>query len=66
MAKVVVFFKFADGTTVQAIAAGKTTYPDALATMRAEAVRAFKESMAYALGEPEPASEPMPAIEDES
>lgn len=65
MARVVVFYKFADGTTVQTIAIGKASYPDALADLRAEAVRAFKESMAYALAEGEPAGDALPVIEDE-
>lgn len=49
MAKVVVYFRFADGDTIQAIASGETSYPDALAQLRAEAVKAFQESLTFAM-----------------
>ena len=66
MARVVVFFKFADGDTVQAIVDGKTSYPDALAQIRSEAVTAFKQAMDHALGLQAPKDEPAPTFEDES
>jgi len=64
MARIVVFFKFADGDNIQVIADGKPSYPDALAQLRSEAVTAFKESLAYTLALQAPKVET--PIEDES
>ncbi len=65
MAKVVVFYKFAEGAILQTIVEGKTSYPDALAQMRAEAIRAFSEAMAAAYAETPPVEAVMPTLEDE-
>ena len=43
MARVVVSYVFADGDQVQVAASGKTTYPDALAQLRAEAIKGLTE-----------------------
>lgn len=47
MANYTIDVMFADGDRIIVRAAGATTYPDALAQLRAEAVEGFKESAAY-------------------
>lgn len=67
MAKVVVFYKFAEGAILQTIVEGKTSYPDALAQMRHEAIRAFSEAMAAAYAETALPEVVMPTLlEDET
>lgn len=46
MPHIVVSAVFEDGDQLQVRVTGKTTYPDALAQMRAEAITAFREAHA--------------------
>ena len=52
MARVVISFVFADGDQLQVAVTGKTTYPDALAQMKAEAVAGFRDIASHMLQAP--------------
>ena len=49
MARIVISYVFAGGDQMQVAVTGKTTYPDALSQMKAEAVAAFRDVAAHML-----------------
>lgn len=46
MARVTISYTFADGETIYVTASGKRSYPDAMAELRATAVRGLRDSLA--------------------
>lgn len=46
MARVTVSYVFADGETIQVSVTGKRSYPDAIAELRAAAVKGLHDSLA--------------------
>ena len=46
MARVTVSYEFADGETIQVSASGKRSYPDAMAELRATAVKGLRDTLA--------------------
>lgn len=46
MARVTLSYYFADGEAIHATASGKRSYPDAIAELRAQAVKGLREALA--------------------
>lgn len=58
MARVTISYEFADGDMIHVTAEGKLSFPDAMAELRATAVRGLKDSMAEMRAAfPEPVAE---------
>lgn len=56
MARVTVSYEFADGEMIHVTAAGKRSYPDAMAELRSTAVKGLRDSLAevFAIQHPAP------------